>query len=154
MTSLRAAGWRPHARRGSSVTRRSCSLSLLKTSDPSLQSCKGSYPPRCLQFRSLGNLDVVFCHQLRPRQIPSRVCFQRQSIGVVLLFASWSEVLSHDIVFRRPAIVTLALQPSLPNGIVRYLLDLKVSHILHLQWASGRHMQFSRGCERGSFAYG
>src|SRR5258708_6614218 len=71
--------------------------------------------------------DVASLHR-DDEQIPSCVGFQRQFIWVVLLVASWSEVLSYNVVFRGPTIVTLAPQPSLPNDIVRYFIDLKVSH--------------------------
>jgi hypothetical protein len=64
--------------------------------------------------------------------IASRVCFQRQLIWIVLFFASWSEVLPHDVVLRRPIIVTLASQRFLTNPIVSYFVDLEARHIAHL----------------------
>jgi hypothetical protein len=64
--------------------------------------------------------------------IASRVCFQRQFIWIVLFFASWSEVLPHDVVLRRPTIITLASQRSLTNPIVSYFVDLEARHIAHL----------------------
>jgi hypothetical protein len=41
-------------------------------------------------------------------------------------------MLSHNVIFRRPAIVTLALQPFLPNGVVGYFIDLEVSHVFDI----------------------
>ena len=66
------------------------------------------------------------------RPIPPRVCFQRQAIGIVLSFPSRSEMLAHDVVFRRPAVVTLALQPPLPNSLVGYLSYFELRHTAHL----------------------
>ena len=38
-------------------------------------------------------------------------------------------MLAHNVVFRRPTIVTLAPQPLLTKSVVRYLIDLKGSHM-------------------------